>query len=526
MPWFSRGESVKESVDAIIIGGGVAGLSAALHLAERGLKPLVLEAGPRPGGRLAGAEPVQINGHSFPLEHGVHGIWSPYVNLKAMLARHSLLPGLIPSREEHWFYRHGTFNGSASIGSAIRHSLFPAPLHYLQLFLNPRFLLTIDVRDWLRLFHVWSVLVMAVGVDPFGENQPLEELSLAEALKDWSPALRALFVALTRNGLSTHSDDVSLAGFLAFLRFYTLLRRDAWEFGYLPAGGGALTEALAARVVQLGGEIRLGGRATRLEKAGDWSVAWERDGRPGRDSAPIVILATDSPAAESLLKGSFPAEGGSLFFPRGMANAVIRLWFARAPKPGAEAGLFSGDYVIHNFFWLDRIYPPYRAWREATGGAAIEVHIYGPQEVLAWPDALLLANAITDVTRGYPELRGYLIGQHLQRNAATHTLPALGPKDRHLGILTPWEGLFCAGDWVRDELPSFFLERACATGIKAANEVLAARGMQPFTLEDYPRPEAFAGWVEKLMIIGRKKRRGKRKKAEGKGERGREMSNE
>ncbi len=29
--------------DAIIIGGGVAGLTAALHLAERGLKPLILE---------------------------------------------------------------------------------------------------------------------------------------------------------------------------------------------------------------------------------------------------------------------------------------------------------------------------------------------------------------------------------------------------------------------------------------------------------------------------------------------------
>ena len=38
--------------DAIIIGGGVAGLTAALHLAERGLKPLILEAGERVKPRL------------------------------------------------------------------------------------------------------------------------------------------------------------------------------------------------------------------------------------------------------------------------------------------------------------------------------------------------------------------------------------------------------------------------------------------------------------------------------------------
>jgi isorenieratene synthase len=494
----------------IIIGAGIAGLSAALHLAERGLQPLVLEAGTRPGGRLAGAEPVQIDGRLFPLEHGVHGIWSPYVNLKAMLARHTLLPKLTPAREEQWFYRHKGFSSGAPIGNAIRHSLFPAPLHYLQLFLNPRFLLTIDVRDWLRLFHVWSVLVMAVGVDPFGENQPLEELSLAGALADWSPALRALFVALTHNGLSSHSDHVSLAGFLAFLRFYTLLRRDAWAFGYLPEGGGALTESLSAAVTRLGGEIRLGVRVTRLEKDGDWRVAWEQDGRPGVDCAPFVILATDSPAAESLLKGSFPAAAGTLFFPRGMANAIIRLWFRRAPKPGPEAGLFSGDYAIHNFFWLERLYAPYRAWHSETGGSAIEAHIYGPPETLAQPDALLLTQAITDVYRAYPELRGQLLGQHLQRNAATHTLPALGTKDKHLGIITPWDGLLCAGDWVRDEMPSFFLERACATGIKAANAVLTARGCEAFTLKDYPQPEILAGWMQALMVYGRKRVRKKK----------------
>jgi isorenieratene synthase len=244
-------------------------------------------------------------------------------------------------------------------------------------------------------------------------------------------------------------------------------------------------------------------------------VAWERDGRPGRDSAPFVVLATDSPAAESLFKASFPAEAGSLFFPRGMANAIVRLWFRRAPKPGPEAGLFSGDYVMHNFFWLERLYTPYREWHAATGGAVIEAHIYGPEDVLARPDALLLTNVITDVTRAYPELRGQLSGQHLQRNPATHTLPALGTKDKHPGVVTPWEGLFCAGDWVRDEMPSFFLERACATGLKAANEVLAARGLEPFAPEPHPKPELLAGWIEALMVRGRKRRREGRKKVEG-----------
>ncbi|HUS14663.1 MAG TPA: FAD-dependent oxidoreductase, partial [Chloroflexia bacterium] len=74
----------------VVIGGGMAGIVAALHLAERGLRPLLLEAGPVAGGRLAGGEDVTLEaaGHtfSFPGEHGIHAIWGQYRNLRALLA--------------------------------------------------------------------------------------------------------------------------------------------------------------------------------------------------------------------------------------------------------------------------------------------------------------------------------------------------------------------------------------------------------------------------------------------------------
>jgi len=497
------------SHDVIIIGAGIAGLTAALHLAERGLKPLLLEANPRfIGGRLAGGEEVDVNGWKFRLEHGVHGIWSPYRNFQAMLARHNLRPVFVPAQEELWIYRDQSGVRSAPIGTAIRHSLFPAPLHYLQLFLRPSFLLTIDVRDWLKLFHTWSVLIMSLGVDPFAEDQPMDGHMLGEYIGKWSPALRAFFTGLARNGLSTHADEIPLAGFLAFLRFYTTLRRDAWAFSYLPEEGGAsISEPLAEKVQTLGAQIRL---AQRVDKLTTDEAGWTVYSGPDTFSAKNVILAVDSAAANSILKSSFGEH--DLYFPRSLANAIVRLWFDTSPRPGPEGGMFTGDFVMHNFFWLEQIYAPYRKWHKSTGGSAIEVHIYGPDETLAQPDALLLTRVITDFYRSYPELRGHLIFQHLQHNEAVHTLPSLGPKDKHLGIQTRWAGLFCAGDWVRDPLPSFFLERACGTGIKAANLVLQSRGLEPWPLLEYLPPEPFAGWIEKRMLQGRERVKEKRKK--------------
>ena len=200
-------------------------------------------------------------------------------------------------------------------------------------------------------------------------------------------------------------------------------------------------------------------------------------------------------------------EARELFFPRALSNAVIRLWFDRKPRKTAEAGIFTGDFTIHNYFWLDRISNPFRRWGRETKGSALEVHVYGPPATLAQPDAVLLAQAHQDVQQAWPELRGHRLGQHLQRNPETQTLSALGPKEKHLGIETPWKNLFCAGDWVRHPAPAFFLERACLTGIEAANAVLTRRGLQKWALLEYLPPEPFVGWIEKLMRAGRRKRR-------------------
>ncbi len=502
--------------DVIVIGAGVAGLTAALHLAERGLHVTVLEADARyPGGRLAANDPVEVDGWSFPGEHGVHGIWSGYLNFQAMLVRHHIRPVLVPAQEEDWFYRRGNTIKKAAIGSAIRESWIPAPFHYLNLFLRPSFLASIRVGDWFSLFGVWAGLLYALGIDPLREDQPLEGMTMQDVIGGWSPAVRSLFIGLARNGFAGQPNEIPLSGFLAFLRFYTVLRRDAWAFSYLPGDGGSrIIDPMVARLRELGGSLVMGAKVEDLKHDDTWHIQ-TADGHIYQ--ACEVVLAVDSPSAERLLKSAASTCEGSkdLVFPRGSATAIVRLWFDRKPRYTSEAGMLCGDFVFDNFFWLDRIYEPYIRWSKATGGSAIEIHLYGPPALFDEPDAALLARAVNEVQAIFPELRGRRQAGTIQRNTTAHTLFGLGPAQRHLGVKTPWDNLYCCGDWVRHPEPALFLERACVTGIAAANAVLQSRGLLDWPVLLYPPPEALAGWIEGLMVRGRKNRRDNRRKRKG-----------
>src|SRR5215475_625291 len=143
------------SFPVTIIGGGIAGLTAAAHLAERGIPPLILEADQLyAGGRLSGGAPetFDYNGQtwSFPSEHGIHALWGGYGNMRATLERFTDTQ-LQASDGEAWINRWRRAVRRVEAGTAVRSRWLPAPFHYLQLLFRPRFWSTITPLDFLSL---------------------------------------------------------------------------------------------------------------------------------------------------------------------------------------------------------------------------------------------------------------------------------------------------------------------------------------------------------------------------------------
>jgi hypothetical protein len=506
--------------EVAVIGGGLAGLTAALHLAERGVPTLLLEADTRyAGGRCWGgahfsnetahsenALGVRVGNHTFYPEHGMHGLWNEYHHFRATLERFGIAPELFIAQEEEWIHGEGPRVRRVEIGSAIREAGLPAPLHYLELFTRPGFLRYMSLRDWTALLPVWYSLLFAIALDPFARSLPLTGQSLNTFFRGWTPRLAALFRGLARCGPS----EDSLAGFIAFLRFYTLLRRDAWRFSYLTTDPGeALINPLVDAFRARDGVLQLGALVEEIDRPSDantrWKIRYQTTSGARTFYADQLILALDPPAAQRLLTESpFTRPIAADYqWPRGLANGVVRAWFNVAPRPGPEAGMFTGDFVADNFFWLQRIRRDFAEWGRATGGSAVEMHLYGPPEFLDQPEAVILGRAVSDVYRAFPELRGHLIAQTFQHNGQSHTSVMVAPADRWLGVATPWPNLWACGDWVRGEWPALFIERACVSALAAANGVLEAAGLAPYPLIPYSPPEPFAAWLQQALLGGR-----------------------
>jgi len=79
----------------VVVGGGLAGLVTALELAARKIDVTLVERAAHLGGKLGGWK-VDVNGETFPMEHGFHGFFAQYHNLYEVLGQAGAVENLAP----------------------------------------------------------------------------------------------------------------------------------------------------------------------------------------------------------------------------------------------------------------------------------------------------------------------------------------------------------------------------------------------------------------------------------------------
>lgn len=461
---------------AIVVGGGLAGLAAAVVLAERGLRVTVLERETFLGGR-AGAWTDRLrDGTAFDMERGFHAFFRQYYNLRQLLRRVDPdLAFLKPTGD----YPILTPTGNESFAG-----LTHAPLvNVAKLTWRTD---TLRLADLMKV-NVPAALAMLRFDRPrtYADHDARTSEAYLDSLNFPAVARQRLLHVFAHSCFNPQA-DMSAAELLQMLHFYFTANHDGLVFDVADKPfSRAIFQPLGALLVRLGADVRTGvvARAVhrRAEPAGGPAWVVETDGE--RLAADAVVLATDIPGLERVVAGSTGLDDPG--WRRSLASlrvtnafAVWRLWLDRRVAAG-RAGFAgtAGVGRLDNISVYENLEDESRAWASRNGGSVIELHAY------ALPAGTVPGTLKQELLQGlhtlYPETAGAAVIE--ERFLLRQDCPAFAPGSHALRpeVATPYPGLALAGDFVKLPFPSALMERATAAGLLAASTVLDACGVSP-----------------------------------------------
>ena len=444
------------SLDAIVIGAGCAGLSAATALVEHGAKVLVVEARPGLGGRATAFTDPDTGER---VDNGQHLLMGCYYDTFAFLRRIGASDRLrwqtglkVPMIDRNG--RHSTLSLPA----------LPPPLNFLA------GVLAWDALSWSERFSVLKIGA-ALGPAEAGRhnnvrgntrsNEPSGSLSVRGWLEKNGQAARLCELFWEPLALAALNQSIDQAEAIHFIR---VLER---VFGPDPAAAALVfpavpldelyAEPARAWLEQRGSEVRVNAPAKIIIDGGRVQGVRVRDETIG---APVVIPSVpwhafgalfDAPPVELRESIGNASQLGSL------PIVTVNLWFDRAVMQDSLLGLPG-----RNFQWVfDR--------RALIGGDASHLSLTssGAEAIVAMANDRLAAMALDEVREALPAARSATLLKSLvvREKRATFSLAADAPPRPR--AQTAIEGLILAGDWIDTGLPAT-IESAVLSGHAAA----------------------------------------------------------
>jgi squalene-associated FAD-dependent desaturase len=450
-----------EDADAIVVGGGIAGLAAAVALAGAGAKVTLLERRPYIGGRAYSYDHPAIE-ETIDSQHVVLGCCTNILDL----CRQAGMADTI-----RW-YDELTFLEPGGRRSVLHPGNLPAPAHQAISFLRAPML---SLRDKVGI---------AAGLSRFLRGYPAQDTeSFAAWLKrtgQTDRAIRHFWEPVVVGALNDSFERCSVK--YAGKVFHESFLRSA-AAGRLGIPAAPLSEFFApiAEFARRNGvAVKLKTGVESIEQTMDKHWLIHADGEAYTASS--VILATDFKQTQSLLAklqsstdaGVRLGDNFAKFIPAPITT--IHLWYDRDVTGLDHAVLL--DTRIQWMFAKSRI----RRW-PAERGSYVELVISASWPELKMGREQILSSALQEIGQFFPAVRqAKLLKSGVLKEAratfsVTPGLDAFRPNQA-----TQWRGLYLAGDWTETEWPST-MEGAVRSGRLAAGALIgdSARFMAPET---------------------------------------------
>jgi len=454
-----------------VIGGGVAGMSAACALAEAGFQARLVEQRGYLGGR---ASSYLHPGVGEIIDNCEHVLFGCCTNLQGFYRRIGVAERI------HWTSEM-TMIEPGGRRSVLGPSFLPAPLHGL-----PKLLLAhaFSLADKIALCRAFSALMMPVPADS------------TESLGEWLKRNKQTRGAVDRfwrlviaSALNAEIDEIALPYAAKVIRELFMNSAFAGSMGMSTVPLSELYARVTPFLEDRGGTVLLN---TNVEGA-DWdeeTMQWTVRTRTGEMLSDFVVVALPFEGMAKLLPNLPPAGGadplaGQIERLEHWPICSVHLWFDRPITELEHAVLL--DREIH---WLYN-----QSVLQARGGNYIELVVSATRAFAALPRDQAIAQALRELAEFFPIVKEAKVEKValVKEVRATFGVPP-GIDAARPGAVSPWPNLFIAGDWARTGWPST-MESAARSGHLAAEAVCSAiLTPRSFLVADL-KPRGLMRWI-------------------------------
>lgn len=467
----------------VVVGAGIAGLTAATGLAERGIGVEILERAHYLGGRAGGWTETLADGAPLAVNRGFHAFFRQYYNLRQLLRRTDPQLHRLRGVEDY------PLVDACGHRDTFRYLPRRPPWNALAFAVRSR---TFGLRALRRIDARAAMPLAAVSVPAIYEL--LDHIDAETFLRriNFPATARHLAFEVFSRSFFAPPAELSAAELATMFHIYFLGSSEGLLFDVPTANyDTALWVPLQRYLFSRDVRIRTGTTVAAVRPEGHGFRVHEHDG--GELTADAVVLATDVTGLRRIVANS-PRLGDAAWRAsiERLRNAppflVYRVWLDRPVARHRPAFLATGDLPpLDNISVVNRYEQQAGAWAAGRNGAVLELHAYAlPRQRTPAQDRDIRARLLARMNDLYPETTAArIVGEHLQWHADC-PLFGVGDHAHRPTVGTPHDHLVLAGDGIRIDLPVALMERAATTGWAAANSLLARWGLPGHDLYTVP----------------------------------------
>ncbi len=450
-----------------IIGGGVAGMTAASALAEAGYRVQLVERRGYLGGR---ASSYLHPGVNEVIDNCQHALIGAYTNLIAFYRRIGVADKI------HWTTNY-TMIEPGGRRSGLGASRLPAPLHGLPKLLTCG---AFSTTDKLSLVRAFSAILLGSGHD---SNESLS--AWLQRQRQSKGAVERFWRLVIASALNSDIDQIGVNYATMVIRGLFMDSPQAGAMGMSTLPLSELYAPVPGFLANRGGGVLLNATVEALaydEPSSQWNVIIRGEESPVRSD--FVVLALPFEAFAKLLP-LLPAVEGREQLAQQVSRHVhwpissVHLWFDREVTELEHAVLL--DRELHWMYNQSKL--------QQRPGNYIELVQSASRAFAALPREQAIAQAVAELGEFFPEARGaQVVKSALTKEVrATFGVPP-GIDSARPASTSPWPNLFLAGDWIQTGWPST-MESAARSGHLAADALCASTPTESRFLEPDLRPQ-------------------------------------